>query len=99
MNNHRYYEELTALAAGGFLSDDECQALEEHLRICSTCRRSERAFSDVVRCLWPSRSSLQDFLNQMEVLPDAGMRERFLERAKREGMRFSTSIKKKESGR
>ena len=98
MSNHSYYEELTALAAGGFLSDDECQELKGHLAVCEKCRKSERAFSDVVRCLWPSRSSLHDFLQQMEILPNEGIRERFLERAKREGISFSPNVKKKDIG-
>jgi hypothetical protein len=95
MNDHIYYEELTALAAAGYLSDKECQELRDHLAICSECQKSERAFADLVRCLWPSRTSLHDVVDHLNSLPDKGIRERFLERAEREGIKFSPAVKKK----
>jgi hypothetical protein len=95
MRDHLYYKELTALAAGGYLSDEECQELRDHLAICLECQKSERAFGDLVRCLWPSRTSLHEVVDHINSLPDEGIRERFLERAEREGIRFSPDIKKK----
>ena len=88
MSDHIYFKELTALASAGYLSDKECQELRDHLAICLECQKSERAFADLVRCLWPSRTSLQEVADQMNSLPDKGIRERFLERAEREGIRF-----------
>ena len=95
MRDHLYYKELTALAAGGYLSDEECQELRHHLTICLECQKSERAFGDLVRCLWPSRTSLHEVVDHINSLPDKGIRERFLERAEREGIRFSPDIRKK----
>jgi hypothetical protein len=98
MNDHLYYKELTALAAAGYLSDEECRELRDHLAVCLECRTSERAFSDLVRCLWPTRSSLHELVNSMKFMTDEGVRERFLERAEREGVRFSSRVKKKANG-
>jgi hypothetical protein len=95
MRDHLYYKELTALAAGGYLTDEECQELRDHLAVCLECQKSERAFGDLVRCLWPSRTSLHEVVDHINSLPDKGIRERFLERAEREGIRFSPDIKKK----
>ena len=95
MRDHLYYKELTALAAGGYLSDEECQELREHLATCLECQKSERAFGDLLRCLWPSRTSLHEVVDHINSLPDKGVRERFLERAEREGIRFSPGIQKK----
>ena len=39
MSDHTRYEELTALAAGGFLSEEETRELHEHLTICPDCRK------------------------------------------------------------
>jgi anti-sigma factor RsiW len=98
MSDHLYYKELTALAAGGYLSDEECRELRDHLAICPACRKSERAFGDLVRCLWPSRTSLHEVVDHMNSISDKGVRERFLERAEREGIRFSSRVRKKADG-
>jgi anti-sigma factor RsiW len=98
MNDHLYRKELTALAAAGYLSDEECRELRNHLAVCPECRNRERAFGDLVRCLWPSRSSLHESVNGMKFTPAEGIRERFLERAEREGVRFSSRVKKKTDG-
>jgi hypothetical protein len=59
-SDHLYYKELTALAAAGHFSEEECQELRDHLASCTEVRKSERAFGDLVRCLWPLRSSIHE---------------------------------------
>lgn len=96
MNDHSYYEELTALAAGGFLSDEECHELRKHLLDCAECRQTQQEFRDLVRSGLPlSRSDLFSFVDKMRFTPEAGARERFLERARHEGIRFSPNVEKK----
>jgi len=94
-SDHLYYKELTALAAAGHFSEEECQELGDHLASCTEVGKSERAFGDLVRCLWPSRTSLHEVVDRMNSLSDKGVRERFLERAEREGIRFSPDVRKK----
>ena len=92
MHHHSYFRELTALASAENLSDRECKALREHLVVCKECRNSERAFRDLVTCLWLPRSDSNDFVNRMNALPDEAFRSRFLERATRDGIRFSPRV-------
>src|SRR5690348_12565331 len=100
MNDHSYYEELTALAAGGFLSDQEIRELREHLAACAECRRSEREYRDLVRSGLPLvQSDRFDFMGKLKARPEAGARERFLERVRGEGIRFSLNVEKPDSRR
>ena len=100
MNDHSYYEELTALAAGGLLSDEECHELREHLVDCADCRLTQREFSDLVRSGLPlARSDLLSFVDKMRFTPEAGVRERFLERTRHDGIRFSPNVEKEDAPR
>jgi hypothetical protein len=91
-HHHSYFGELTALASAENLSETECEALREHLVVCKECRKSERAFRDLVTCLWLPRSDSNDFENRMKALPDEAFRGRFLERATRDGIQFSPRV-------
>ena len=95
MNDHSYYEELAALAAGGHLSERESGELREHLAACSECRQSARDFQYLVRAGLPlvGGDSLS-FMDKMKARPEPGVRERFLERARSEGVRFSPNVAK-----
>jgi hypothetical protein len=100
MNDHSYYEELTALAAGGYLSDRECGELREHLAICAECRRTEREYCDLFRSGLPlARSDLFDFVDKTKARPEERLRQRFLERARREGIGFSPNVEKPQPAR
>ncbi len=95
MNDHSHYEELAALAAGGHLSGEEHRELQEHLVSCPQCRSIEGEFSDIVRTGLPvARSYLLDLADKRRTRPDGGMRKRFLERARQEGVRFSPDLTK-----
>jgi hypothetical protein len=100
MNDHSYYEELTALGAGGYLSDEEYSELREHLAACAECRGTEREYRDLVCSGLPLvRGERVDFMGKMKARPEAGVRERFLERARREGIRFSLNVEKPQPAR
>jgi Tfp pilus assembly protein PilN len=100
MNDHSYYEELTALAGGGFLSDQEIRELRDHLAVCAECRRSEREYRDLVRSGLPLvRSDRFEFMGKFKARPEKGVRERFLDRVRREGIRFSLNVEKPDSRR
>lgn len=100
MNDHSYYEELTAMAAGGYLSGEECRELREHLAICVECRRSEREFRYLVHAGLPLiQSNFSRFKDKMKYRPETGVRERFLERARQQGIRFSPNVEKSDSVR
>jgi hypothetical protein len=95
MNDHSYYEELTALAAAGYLSEQECVELREHLAVCPECRLNTGEFRDLVRLGLPlTRSDFSGFVDKLKARPDAGARERFLARARHEGARFSPIVDK-----
>ena len=89
MNDHSCFRKLTALASAGYLSNDECEALRQHLAVCEECRNSDRAFRDLVGCLWLQGNKLDDFVDTHNAAPDDALRDRFHERARREGIQFS----------
>jgi hypothetical protein len=100
MNDHSYYEELTALSAGGYLSDQEYGELREHLAVCAECRRTEQEYCDLFRSGLPLVPGERvDFMGKIKARPETGVRERFLERAGREGIRFSANVKNPNSAR
>lgn len=98
MSEHPYHEELAVLVASGQISEQECEELLKHLTQCKSCRSAERAFRDIVECLWPTRDHLHELIDRLQELPqDEGIRARFLERAKRERIKFSRDVPKREN--
>ncbi len=90
MNDHTHFAELTALAAGGYLNDEESRELREHLATCAECRLSAREFCDLVHFGLPmTRGEFWHLLDEKKVQPGLGVRERFRLRARREGIMFS----------
>jgi hypothetical protein len=97
-NDHPYFEEIAALAASGQISDEECDELLKHLTQCRLCRSAERAFRDIVECLWPTRDQLHAMIDKLQELPqDEDIRARFFERAKKERIEFSRDVPKREN--
>lgn len=87
MQKHEHFEELTALAAIGQLSAEEHRELLEHLRGCDGCRRTSDQFDFVLDQLpLPEPSASDKDLQQLE---GASYRQRFLDRASAEGVRFT----------
>lgn len=95
MNDHSYFEELTALAAGGHLSEQEFGELREHLAVCSECRQHAQGFRYLVRSGLPLvGGDSSGLVDEVKSKPDKNLRERFLERARSEGIRFSPNADK-----
>jgi hypothetical protein len=95
MNNHERYEELAALAAGGFLSDQENTELLEHTKNCAECQKVVEEFSELVRSGLPlTVGAIREFVDRVGVRPNEGLRGRFFELARREGLRFSPGVQK-----
>lgn len=93
MNDHDQYEELAALSAGGFLSENELQELREHARGCLECLESEQAFDELARSGLPlTMSPIREFLDRRQTQSDTCIRERFLKRARHEGIAFSPEV-------
>jgi hypothetical protein len=87
MQKHEHFEELTALAAIGQLSAEEHRELLEHLRSCDGCRRTSDQFDFVLDQLPLPVPSTND--SDLQQLQGASYRQRFLERASAEGVRFT----------
>jgi len=87
MQKHEHFEELTALAAIGQLSAEEHRKLLEHLRGCDGCRRKSDQFYFVLDQLPLPELSASD--RDLQQLQGASYRQRFLERASAEGIRFT----------
>jgi hypothetical protein len=93
MSDHSHYEELAALKAGGFLSDAEHIELREHTKTCVDCLKVEAEFSGLVHSGLPLTVSLvRESADKMKTRPDDGMRSRFLQRARLEGIVFSPGV-------
>lgn len=87
MQKHEDFEELIALAAIGQLSVEEHGELLEHLRGCTTCRRTSDEFNFILDELPLPEPSASD--RDLQQLQGASYRQRFLERASAEGVRFT----------
>src|SRR5712692_3125340 len=87
MRKHEDFEELAALAAIGQLSVEEHGELLEHLRGCAACRRTRDHFNFILDELpLPEPTASDRDLQQLQV---ASYRQRFLQRASAEGVRFT----------
>jgi hypothetical protein len=93
MIDHSQFEELAALKAGGFLSDEELTELREHAKDCVECQRAEGEFGGLVRSVLPlTVSPVREFMDIARTRPDSGLRGRFLQRARLEGVAFSPNV-------
>ena len=93
MSDHSHFEELAALGAGEFLSDEEQIELREHTGVCVECWQAAEEFSGLVRFGLPlTVSPVREFVDKAKIRPDNGMRSRFLQRARREGIGFSPGV-------
>jgi hypothetical protein len=93
MTDHSHFEELAALKAGGFLSDEELVELRIHTKDCVECQKAEEEFSGLVCSGIPlTESPIREFMDTAKTRPDNGLRGRFLQRARLEGVAFSPSV-------
>ena len=90
MPDHAYYEELAALSAGGHLSPEEAADLQAHLASCVECRHSVDVYRDLVVSGLPLTRDVATDVATAE--PDQGARQRFIARARRDGVRLSSDV-------
>ena len=93
MSDHERYEELAALLAGGFLSEQEDEELREHAKACPECLKAQTEFSRLFCSGLPlTESPIREFLQRAGTQTYDGIRDRFLQRARREGVIFSADV-------
>ena len=90
---HEPYEELCALAAGGLLEGAELVDFQAHMKDCDNCRADYRELSSLVtRELPQAQGKFRRRLTVMRAQPLAYSRQRFLRRARAEGVIFSPEV-------
>jgi len=90
---HGQYEALCALAAGGLIEGDELLDFEAHMKECSECRSDFQELSSLVtRELPQAQGAFRQKLAEMKAKPLPYSRQRFLRRARAEGLVFSREV-------
>jgi hypothetical protein len=93
MSDHSHYEELAALNAGGFLSDEERFELHKHSKTCVDCLTAEADFSELLHSGLPlTVGRVRETVDKMKTRTDDGVRSRFRQRARFEGIAFSPGV-------
>ena len=91
--DHEQYESLCALAAGGLLNGDEFVDFQAHMNDCSECRSDYHELSTLVTRELPlAKGTFQRKLTEMRTTPMPYSRQRFLRRARAEGVVFSREV-------
>jgi hypothetical protein len=90
---HEHYEALCALAAGGLLEGEEFVDFQAHLKGCSECCSDYQELSSLVtRELPQAQPTFRHKLAAMRAKPLPNSRQRFLRRARAEGVAFSREV-------
>lgn len=84
MNTHKQYEELCALAASGQASADELNDLRSHLEACPSCRSAAYDFTQI-----SAQGLSQLAAKRLRCEIPSGMTQRFVARARSEGIEIS----------
>jgi hypothetical protein len=90
---HEQYEALCALAAGGLLEGAEFADFQAHMKECSACRSDYHEVSSIVTRELPQvEGAFRQKLGEMKAKPLLHSRQRFLRRARSEGVVFSSEV-------
>jgi hypothetical protein len=93
MPEHERYEELCALAAGGLLEGADFADFKAHMKECSQCQSDyDKWCSLVARDVSQAQGTLRQKLGAMRAKPLPYSRQRFLRRARAEGLIFSREV-------
>jgi hypothetical protein len=100
VRGHEYYEQLSALAAMGELSPAELIELEQHASDCRPCAVASAEFSHIVHAELPALHAertpwLARFMN---LFTRKRSEQRFIDRAKTHGFRFSPEVERGAGG-
>jgi predicted nucleic acid-binding Zn-ribbon protein len=98
MSDHSQYEELAALAAGGYLGDEELRDFQTHTEACAQCRNAVSEFGELVHFGLPVvQGRLRKLISMITSQPNPHATQRFLRRAAAEGIQFSPDVQKPRS--
>jgi hypothetical protein len=98
MSDHSQYEELAALAAGGYLDDEELRDFQRHAESCAECKNAVAQFGELVHFGLPLvESRFRRGVSMITNRPNPGATERFIRRASAEGIEFSPDVRKRKS--
>jgi hypothetical protein len=90
---HEYYETFCALAAGGHLESTDFVDFQAHIKECSLCRADYQELSSLVAGQLPqAEGTFRIRLAEISAKPLAYSRQRFLRRARAEGVVFSREV-------
>ena len=90
---HEHYEALCALAAGGLLEGEEFVDFQAHMKGCSECLSDYKELSGLVTGELPqAQGTFRQKLAAMSARPLPHSRQRFLRRARAEGVVFSREV-------
>jgi hypothetical protein len=90
---HEEYAALCALAAGGLLEGAEFADFQAHMKECSACRADYQEMSSIVTHDLPQlEGTFRQKLGEMRAKPLPYSRQRFLRRARSEGVAFSNEV-------
>lgn len=93
MAEHERFEELCALAAGGHLSGPEYLEFQAHTGECDACLALYRDFSTVISNELPHlNGAVQRTIATLKTKPQPGSRQRFLRRARAEGVALAPDV-------
>jgi hypothetical protein len=94
MSSHERFCELSALASIGQLTSEEDRQLNAHLRDCAECREVHAGYARVIRHELPRADAIRFRVKSQvgRTAPDADIRDRFLARARVEGINFSPDV-------
>jgi len=91
--DHDHFKLLSTLAAGGLLNGEEFVDFQAHMKKCSECRSEYTEFSSLLtRELPQAQGSLRQKLSAIGTKPLPYSRQRFLRRARVEGVVFSREV-------
>ena len=93
MSDHSQYEQLAALAAGGYLGDEDLRDFQTHAETCAQCRDAVAQFGELVHFGLPLvQGRLRRGISMITSRPNPGATQRFLKRASAEGIQFSPDV-------
>jgi hypothetical protein len=90
-SHHEHFEELCVLAASGQVSETEFVELQDHLQQCADCRSSYSEFTDLLHYKLPLAGPELNVSSKLSGFSSktSSYRERFLARARKQGLTFS----------
>lgn len=99
MSRHEHFEELGAFAAIGEISGEELAQLDAHISECDSCRAARDEYSQILHKGLPlADPNAMGARTASGLVPrDANYRERFLARARAQGIQFSDEAEQRES--